>query len=61
MAAQATGVRWTPEQGEAVVFEHGRSITVDGYGDYEIRDDVGAVIATRKRARTESIEAVYGG
>lgn len=58
--AEVTGVRWTPNDGDPIVFEHARTIQTDGHGDYVFVDETGETVATRKKAKTDNVERVYG-
>lgn len=53
------GVKVTAISGATRTYTSGRAIEVDGYGDYRILNEDGALVATRRRAQVAEIELIY--
>lgn len=56
----ATGVRVISRDGTDRVYDQARAVTRDGNADFELRDDTGQIVATRRRETVESVEVIYG-
>jgi hypothetical protein len=57
---EATGIRLLRLDGSTKDYPAGRSLTVDGYGDYQVHDEVGQIIATVRRSVVDEIEVLFG-
>jgi hypothetical protein len=47
--------------GSERVYQAGRGFNTDGFGDYQITDALGSLVATLKRAGVESVEIEFEG
>lgn len=56
----AIGVDVTLVTGTVRHYVMGRSFQFDGFGDLQILDDYGNIIATRRRTTFDEVEVIYG-
>lgn len=55
----ARGVRVVDPDGDERVYDAARAVVRDGYGDYDLLDARGTIIATRKRDTVQEIETLF--
>lgn len=52
------GIRVTNAEGESTVYDEARQVTRDGYGDVELRDAKGDIVALLPRSEAPKVERV---